>query len=118
MMINYNLRHIKSHRCDLAPAEMQEALQWLKESLEESLEDRDEENLDGQALVPLTAESAAAMDAPSFQRFLRAAGIQQPDQEETYWRIPATMLVGTIKKRCEIIVAALRGEFIEEGTWL
>ena len=94
---------------------MQESLTWLKESLEESLEDRDEEDTEGQALVPLSAEVSEAMDSPIFQRFLRAAGMEAPDLEETYWRIPASILPSTIKKRCELIEAALRGEFIEEG---
>lgn len=92
---------------------MQETLQWLKESMEETLEDRDEEDHEGQALVPLSAETGAAMDSPTFQRFLRAVGIQSPEAEENYWRIPASMLVSTIKKRCELIDKALKGEFIE-----
>lgn len=94
---------------------MSEALEWLRESLEESLEDRDEESDEGTALVPLTSEISAALDSPSFQKFLRAAGIESPDLEEAYWRIPSAMLVTTIKTRCEYIAAALRGEFVEAG---
>lgn len=93
---------------------MQEALKWFKESLEESLEDRDEESDEGIALVPLTGETSAAMDSPSFQRLIRALGIEPPDLEQAYWRIPADMLPATIKKRCNLIDAALRGEFITE----
>lgn len=93
---------------------MQEALKWFKESLEESLEDRDEESDEGIALVPLTGETSAAMDSPSFQRLIRAIGIEHPDHEQAYWRIPAEMLPATIKKRCNLIEAALRGEFITE----
>lgn len=97
---------------------MRESLEWLKESLEESLEDRDEESNEGIALVPLTANSSAAIDSPTFQRFLRGSEIHAPDLEEAYWRIPATMLVATIKKRIAIIDAALKGEFIEEGWFI
>lgn len=96
---------------------MQEALKWFKESLEESLEDRDEESDEGIALVPLTGETSAAMDSPSFQRLIRALGIEPPDLEQAYWRIPADMLPATIKKRCNLIDAALRGEFITEGRY-
>ncbi|OXU26712.1 hypothetical protein TSAR_004656 [Trichomalopsis sarcophagae] len=99
---------------DVIANNLQEALQWLKESLEESLEDRDEESHEGLALVPLTAETSAAMDSPNFQRFLRGVGIEPPDLEEAYWRIPASMLVTTVKKRIEIIDKALKGEFVEE----
>ncbi|XP_058798651.1 protein timeless homolog isoform X2 [Phymastichus coffea] len=94
---------------------MRESLEWLKESLEDSLEDRDEESNEGIALVPLTANSSTAMDSPSFQRFLHGSGMHAPNLEETYWRIPATMLVTTIKKRIDIIDAALKGDFIEEA---
>ncbi|XP_011499954.1 PREDICTED: protein timeless homolog [Ceratosolen solmsi marchali] len=95
---------------------MQETLRWLKESLEESLEDRDEETAEGLALVPLTAETSSALETASLQRLLRALGIEPPNAEEFYWRIPASMLVTTIKKRCETLEAALRGEFLEEET--
>jgi hypothetical protein len=87
----------------------------LKESLEESLEDRDEETTEGLALVPLTSEISSALDTASFQRLLRAMAIESPDVEESYWRIPASMLTTTIENRCKTIEAALKGEFIEEG---
>lgn len=96
---------------------MQEALEWIKESLEESLEDRDEESDEGIPVVPLTADTSAAMDSPSFQRLIRAMGIEPPDLEQAYWRIPASMLPATIKKRCTLIEAALRGEFVAEGLY-
>ncbi|XP_051170612.1 protein timeless homolog [Leptopilina boulardi] len=93
---------------------MQEALKWITESLEESLDNRDEESDEGIALVPLTGETSAAMDSPSFQRLIRAMGIEPPDQEQNFWRIPANMLPASIKKRCNLIEAALRGEFVTE----
>lgn len=96
---------------------MQEALKWITESLEESLDNRDEESDEGIALVPLTGETSAAMDSPSFQRLIRAMGIEPPDQEQNFWRIPANMLPASIKKRCNLIEAALRGEFVTEGRY-
>ncbi|XP_033230286.1 protein timeless homolog [Belonocnema kinseyi] len=101
---------------DVIENNMQEALEWIKESLEESLEDRDEESDEGIPVVPLTADTSAAMDSPSFQRLIRAMGIEPPDLEQAYWRIPASMLTATIKKRCTLIEAALRGEFVAEDS--
>lgn len=93
---------------------MRESLEWIKESLEEALEDRDEESADGIPLVPITDYSSAAMDSPTFMRFLRACGIEPPSNEqEAYWRIPATMLSSTIRKRCDLIAKALAGDFIQ-----
>ncbi|KAL7302841.1 hypothetical protein TKK_0004073 [Trichogramma kaykai] len=99
---------------DVIAKDMKEALVWLKENLEESLEDRDEEDMEGTALVPISQDVAEILDSASFQRFMRAAGIEEPGPEESYWRIPVSLLPATIKRRCELIEAALRGEFMEE----
>lgn len=97
-------------------SEMEEALEWIKESLEDVLDDRDEENSEGIPLVPLTDYSSTAMDSPSFQKLLRAMGFLPPaDAQESYWRIPANMLTATIQKRCKLIENALAGEFVIEG---
>lgn len=94
-------------------SEMREALEWIKESLQDALDDRDEESSEGIPLVPLTDNSAAATDSPSFQKLLRALGFVPPaDAQESYWRIPANMLTITIQKRCKLIGDALVGEFI------
>ncbi|XP_057326747.1 protein timeless homolog [Microplitis mediator] len=98
---------------DVIDNNMSESLEWIKESLEEALEDRDEESTDGIPLVPITDYSSAAMESPTFMRFLRASGIEPPSNEqEAYWRIPATMLSSTIRKRCDLIASALVGNFV------
>ncbi|KAK2582180.1 hypothetical protein KPH14_004537 [Odynerus spinipes] len=94
---------------------MTEALKWLKESLEDALEDRDEESSEGIPLVPLTDYSSTAMESATFQKLLRAMGITPPKgEQEAYWRIPANMLASTIRKRCDLIEDALQGKFIVE----
>ncbi|XP_011305481.1 protein timeless homolog [Fopius arisanus] len=101
---------------DVISKNMNESLEWLMESLEDTLEDRDEESSDGIALVPLNDYSSAAMDSPSFQRFLRAVGIEPPaDEQESYWRIPASMMASTIRRRCEFIKNGLAGIFVNES---
>lgn len=99
-------------------SEMSEALEWIKESLQDVLDDRDEESSEGIPLVPLTDHSSAAMDSPSFQKLLRAMAFLPPsDFQESFWRIPASMLTTTIQKRCKLIENALAGEFLIEGKW-
>lgn len=94
---------------------MTEPLEWIKESLEDALDDRDEESTEGIPLVPLTESSSNAMDSKNFQKLLRAMGMQPPmNEQEIYWRIPANMLSSTIRKRCDLIADALEGKFIVE----
>ncbi|XP_017756744.1 PREDICTED: protein timeless homolog, partial [Eufriesea mexicana] len=100
---------------DVIEKNMSPALEWIKESLQDVLDDQDEESSEGIPLVPLTDYSSAAMDSPSFQKLIRAMGFAPPaDEQESYWRIPANMLSSMIQKRCNLIEAALEGNFIEE----
>ncbi|XP_018375486.1 PREDICTED: protein timeless homolog [Trachymyrmex cornetzi] len=102
---------------DIIDRNMEEALEWIKESLQDVLDDRDEESSEGIPLVPLTDYSLAAMDSPSFQKLLRAMGFVPPaDGQESYWRIPANILTTTLQKRYKLIEDALAGEFIVEET--
>lgn len=95
---------------------MREALEWIKESLQDVVDDHDEESSEGIPLVPLTDYSSAAMDSPSFQKLLRAMGFVPPaDAQESFWRIPANMLTTMLQKRCKLIGDALAGEFVVEG---
>nr|XP_012151360.1 PREDICTED: protein timeless homolog [Megachile rotundata] len=100
---------------DIIEKDMNEALEWLKESLLDVLDDRDEESSEGIPLVPLTDYSSAAMDSPSFQKLIRAMGFTPPaDEQECYWRIPSNMLNSTIQRHCNLIDAALAGNFVVE----
>ncbi|XP_046688895.1 uncharacterized protein LOC124374789 [Homalodisca vitripennis] len=74
----------------VADAEMQEALEWLKVSLQEVLDDLDDNGDDeeGIALLPLTASCIQAMDNPTFLQLLDILSIDKPTDQETYWRIP------------------------------
>ncbi|XP_011173663.2 protein timeless homolog isoform X1 [Solenopsis invicta] len=102
---------------DVIDRDMREALEWLKESLQDAVDDRDEESSEGIPLVPLTDYSSVAMDSPSFQKLLRAMGFVPPaDAQESYWRIPANILTATLQKRYKLIGDALAGEFVVEET--
>ncbi|XP_050450903.1 protein timeless homolog [Cataglyphis hispanica] len=102
---------------DVIDRDMREPLEWLKESLQDILDDRDEESSEGIPLVPLTDYSSTAMDSPSFQKLLRALGFVPPaDAQESYWRMPANMLTATIQKRYKLIEDVLAGKFIVEET--
>ncbi|XP_029034529.1 protein timeless homolog isoform X2 [Osmia bicornis bicornis] len=100
---------------DVIQKNMNEALEWIKESLQDVLDDRDEESSEGIPLVPLTDYSSTAMDSPSFQKLIRAMGFTPPaDEQESYWRIPSNILNSTIQKHCNLIDAALAGNFVVE----
>lgn len=100
-------------------SDMSDALEWIKESLLDVLDDRDEESCEGIPLVPLTDYSSAAMDSPSFQKLIRAMGFTPPaDEQESYWRIPSNMPRSMIQKRCNLIESSLAGNFIAEGICL
>ncbi|KAK1135237.1 hypothetical protein K0M31_008008 [Melipona bicolor] len=100
---------------DVMDKNMNEALEWLKESLLDVLDDRDEESTEGIPLVPLTDYSSAAMDSPSFQKLIRAMGFTPPaDEQESYWRIPYNMPASLIQKRCDLIESVLRRNFVFE----
>lgn len=90
---------------------MGKALEWLKESLQDIVEDdedRDEITTVDIPLVPLTEDCITAMELPSFQRLLRAIGIEPPaDEQETYWRVPGSMPASTITNRSHLIELAL-----------
>ncbi|XP_070151223.1 protein timeless homolog [Polyergus mexicanus] len=102
---------------DVIDRDMREALEWIKESLQDILDDRDEESSEGIPLVPLTDYSSTAMDSPSFQKLLRALGFVPPaDAQESYWRMPANMLTATIQKRYKLIEDVLAGKFVVEET--
>ncbi|XP_048261586.1 protein timeless homolog isoform X2 [Bombus terrestris] len=100
---------------DVIEKNMSDALEWIKESLLDVLDDRDEESCEGIPLVPLTDYSSAAMDSPSFQKLIRAMGFTPPaDEQESYWRIPSNMPRSMIQKRCNLIESSLAGNFIAE----
>ncbi|KOX75006.1 Protein timeless like protein [Melipona quadrifasciata] len=100
---------------DVIDKNMNEALEWIKESLLDVLDDRDEESTEGIPLVPLTDYSSTAMDSPSFQKLIRAMGFTPPaDEQESYWRIPSNIPVSLIRKRCDLIESVLTGNFIFE----
>ncbi|XP_043268843.1 protein timeless homolog [Venturia canescens] len=96
---------------DVIDKKMEKALEWLKESLEDIIEDdedRDEMTAVDVPLVPLTEYSITAMESPSFQRLLRAISIEPPvDEQEIYWRVPGSISAAMITERCRLIERAL-----------
>ncbi|KAK3512612.1 hypothetical protein QTP70_018623 [Hemibagrus guttatus] len=68
---------------------------WLQNCLNRAADDREEDGVSHPvALVPLTEENEDAMDNLKFQRLLHKVGIRAPaDEQESFWRIPATMSI-------------------------
>ncbi|XP_037944705.1 protein timeless homolog [Teleopsis dalmanni] len=89
-----------------------EAVEWLKECLNDAADDTDEpaEEDDGIPLVPLLPICREAMEDKDFQKVLIALGIQPPILGiENYWRIPIYLNSADLKARTKI----LAGEEIE-----
>ncbi|XP_066527256.1 protein timeless homolog [Hoplias malabaricus] len=68
---------------------------WLQNCLNRAADDREEDGVSHPvALVPLTEDNEDAMENRNFQRLLHKVGIRAPaDEQESFWRIPATMSI-------------------------
>ncbi|XP_050308820.1 protein timeless homolog [Anthonomus grandis grandis] len=88
--------------------EMQEPLQWLRESLGDAIDDYEVGNSEGIPLVPVMDYAEAAMENVEFQRLLKAFGVCPPfDEQEIYWRIPVALKPDTLQEYCNMIDQAL-----------
>uniref|UniRef100_A0A0K8V7G8 Protein timeless n=1 Tax=Bactrocera latifrons TaxID=174628 RepID=A0A0K8V7G8_BACLA len=86
----------------------QEAIDWLKECLDDAAEDTEEpgEEDDGVPLVPLQEITREAMENTDFQKIIVALGIQPPLLgTESYWRIPVYLNSADLKFRAKIVAA-------------
>ncbi|KNC23795.1 hypothetical protein FF38_01292 [Lucilia cuprina] len=84
----------------------QEAIDWLKECLDDAADDTDEpaEEDDGVPLVPLQELQKEAMEDGDFKKVLVALGIQPPVfGMESYWRIPTYLNSADLKLRAKIV---------------
>lgn len=84
----------------------QEAIDWLKECLDDAAEDTEEpsEEDDGVPLVPLQEVAREAMENGDFQKIIVALGIQPPLLgTESYWRIPVYLSSADLKFRAKIV---------------
>ncbi|XP_017783660.1 PREDICTED: protein timeless homolog, partial [Nicrophorus vespilloides] len=92
----------------MAAGEHADALGWLKESFEDAIEDLDDDADEGVPLVPIMDQQVAAMDSEEFKGLLRGLGISEPsDEQETYWRMPPSLSMKTMKENCDLIAKAL-----------
>lgn len=61
---------------------MTEALDWLKESISDAIEDFEDDTEEGIPLVPIMDYSISAMENTYFQDMLQAMGISKPSNEQ------------------------------------
>lgn len=92
----------------------QQAIDWIKESLDDASEDTEdvaEGDDDGVPLLPLLEVQKEAMEQSEFQKMLVALGMQPPiSGMENYWRIPTYLNAADLKLRAKIVA----GEEVEE----
>lgn len=92
---------------------LQEAIEWLRESLHDASEDSEEpgEDDDGVPLLPLLEVQKDAMEQQDFQKLLLALGMQPPIVGmESYWRIPIYLNAADLQLRAKI----LAGEEVQQ----
>ncbi|KAL3279148.1 hypothetical protein HHI36_016662 [Cryptolaemus montrouzieri] len=111
-VINISSRRLAELALGIMQADMKEALEWLKESFSDAIEDFDDDTDEGIPLVPIMDYAVNAMDNNDFQNFLLGLGISKPfDEQETYWRIPGDMNLETMKSHEGLLTKVLEGTF-------
>lgn len=98
-------------------ADMNEALEWLRESLSDIIEDREDncstEN-ESIPLVPIMEPAVTAMINENFTRFIQLLGITRPENEqEIYWRVPGTLSTSVLQQYLSILTNALENNCFE-----
>nr|CAH7723460.1 unnamed protein product [Callosobruchus chinensis] len=85
-----------------------EALEWLKESFSDAIEDFEDGSDESVPLVPIMDYAITAMEQVEFQVMLKGFGVCEPfDEQETYWRIPNHLTVEELKSFCDILQQGL-----------
>ncbi|KAG5899963.1 hypothetical protein JTB14_034534 [Gonioctena quinquepunctata] len=93
---------------DNMEAQQEEALDWLKDSISDAIEDYEDGTGEGIPLVPIMDYATEAMENDKFKSLLKALGISEPfDEQEAYWRIPGDLPVVTLKSYCDLLQEAL-----------
>ncbi|VEN61781.1 unnamed protein product [Callosobruchus maculatus] len=90
-----------------------EALEWLKESFSDAIEDFADGSDESVPLVPIMDYAITAMEEVEFQVMLKGFGVCEPfDEQETYWRIPSHLSVEELKSFCDILQQALDNNLV------
>lgn len=107
-----NRREISNLRRELEES-LKEAIEWIVESLNEAAEDFEEasdEIDDAIPLVPFVESQKSAVDNPQFQKLLKTLNFIEPEDRETYWKIPANMMPDELKERVKLLTGEDNGE--------
>ena len=108
---NYQIsqRDVTNYRIELEES-LKEAIEWIIESLKEAAEDFEEvsdEVSDAIPIVALSESQKLALDNPQFQGLLRSINLIEPNETETYWKIPANMLPDDLLKRAQLLAGEI-----------
>ncbi|XP_066907023.1 protein timeless homolog [Halyomorpha halys] len=92
---------------------LQEGLQWLKECMEECVEDMDDDPTEV-PLLPLSNEAILSIENKEFQNFLLSLGIFRPLEQEMYWRFSSTWRDTDFRNRQNLINLLIENKTVEE----
>uniref|UniRef100_A0A8D8QKJ8 Protein timeless homolog n=1 Tax=Cacopsylla melanoneura TaxID=428564 RepID=A0A8D8QKJ8_9HEMI len=92
-----------------------EIVEWVKEGLEETLEDVDDDETDV-PLVPVQESTQQGIEEEDVVSMLTGLGLKSPRENmEVYWRIPGVWNLTALKKRIEFLGKLLNNEDPLEG---
>ncbi|XP_008482101.2 protein timeless homolog [Diaphorina citri] len=92
---------------NLMDAGLQAIVEWVKESLEETLADIDDDETDV-PLVPIIPETQQGIEHEDVVNMLRSLGLKSPRENmEIYWRIPGVWNTNALRTRIEFLTKIL-----------
>ncbi|KAL1452664.1 hypothetical protein WDU94_006871 [Cyamophila willieti] len=92
-----------------------EIVEWVKEGLEETLEDVDDDETDV-PLVPIQESTQQGIEEVDVINMLTGLGLKSPRENmEVYWRIPGVWNLTALKKRIDFLNKLLNNEDPLEG---
>lgn len=85
------------------------ALTWLKESLQDEIDDRKNSgDYESVAIVPLHEKHHAAVENKQFLHLMKTLGLTPPaSEQESFWRIPSNMTTKQMQTNLELLNKAL-----------
>lgn len=109
---NLNKRAVAKLRLELEES-MKEAIEWIKESLEEAAEDFEKVSDDPDDAIPIVAFSDSqreALENPQFRALMEALSFIAPNNQDSWWKIPANMMPDDLKTRVRLLTGEEDGE--------
>jgi hypothetical protein len=90
------------------------ALTWLKSCFDSEIKDReedDDEDAEDVPILPMTEECILAMEKDIFLALIKKLQLVAPNEQEQYWRIPASISVRALATKAKFLERLMEGNF-------